>query len=879
MKQNKLLILSLLASFLLLTLASYANAQNTVRFDQISVCPQPAGSKVYVPVFVDNDIDLFAVDIVGQVVSVTGGVDLVVTDVLFAGRMDPLTDLEVLDQRYPIGDLGGGVFRLGAVKVAGEDLAVGSGQIATLELSFVSACLLGSASIDPGTYFCNGDDKVTMFMDDDGTVILPDPVTSGAVNVVNTDPQFTNCPDDFDIFWKSGPWGTNQVTVPFSVEDPDLLCECDALSYTLLDESPGVINSATGIYSFAATSQSIGCYHVKVRVADSYGGEDFCEFDITVHNNPPEITECPDETINILWGQTAMATVAASDPDTGPSALVYTIESYDGPMSSEPQVDPTSGVVTWETMETNDFLGDFEICVKVSDLAPSTPECPMPNSDVCCFNVHVEPKFRVTIEKSHDVYLGHYTDLTITLDDSYESMEMGGFDFLITYDNSILSLVDATPGALLETCGWEYFTYRHGYDGNCGTGCPSGAVRIVAMAETNNGPYHPTCFSSASGTELAVLNFYVVNNHSYDCQYVPVTFFWMDCGDNAISSKFGDTLFLEDVLYNLEGDIISAHGGFPNMYGTDDACLTQDEDQTKEYPLRAIDFKNGGVDIICDSLIDDRGDVNMNGIAYEIADAVMFTNYFISGLTAFGTHIEGSIAASDANADGATLTVADLVYLVRVIQGDALPYLKPDPNASFTVKTQMVGGNMNIGVETTNDAGAVLFVFNVSGEIGQPILADGVNMDIASGVDNGELRVLVYNIGSEAIRSGELMTIPTNGSITLSEVEAADYNGNTMASSIHVLPSSFALAQNYPNPFNPTTTIKLALPVASEFTLEIYNIAGQSVRSYTGHNEAGFVEIVWDGKDASGSSVASGIYLYKVKAADYSATKSMILLK
>ncbi|MEE9442615.1 MAG: FlgD immunoglobulin-like domain containing protein [candidate division Zixibacteria bacterium] len=877
MKQNKLLILSLLASFLLLTLASYANAQNTVTFGILDVCPQPAGSKVYVPVSVDNDIDLFAIDIVGQIVSTSGGVDLVVTGVVFDNRMGLP---EVLDQRYPIGDLGGGLFRLGAVKVEGADLVIGSGQVATLELEFVSECLLGSASIDPGAYNCNGDDKVTMFLDGEGTAIYPDPVTSGAVNVVNTDPQFTNCPEsDFDIFWKSGSWGTNQVTIAFTVDDPDLDCDCDALAFTLM-EGPGSVNSANGVYSFTATSVDIGCHHVKIKVNDSYGGEDFCEFDITVNNNPPEITECPDETINILWGQTAMATVAATDPDMGPSALVYTLESYDGPVSSEPVVNPTTGAVTWATSETNDFIGDFEICVKVSDLAPSTQDCPIPNSAVCCFNVHVEPKFRVTIEKSHDVYLGHYTDLTVTLDDSYESMEMGGFDFLIAYDQSVLSLVDAQAGALLETCGWEYFTYRHGYDGNCGNGCPSGAVRIVAMAETNNGPFHPTCFSSASGNELAVLKFYVINDHNYDCQYVPVTFFWMDCADNAISSKFGDTLFLEDVVYNLEGDIISAHGGFPNALGTDDACLTQDEEQTKEYPLRAIDFKNGGVDIICDSLIDDRGDVNMNGIAYEIADAVMFTNYFISGLSAFSTHVEGSIAASDANADGATLTVADLVYLVRVIQGDALPYQKPDPNASFTVKTQMVGGNMNVGIETTNDAGAALFVFNVTGEIGQPILADGVNMDIAYDVDNGELRILVYNIDDpEAISSGELLTIPANGTIDLREVEAADFNGSTMASSIHVLPSSFALAQNYPNPFNPTTTIMLALPVASEFTLEIYNIAGQSVRTYTGSSEAGVVEIVWDGKDTSGSSVASGIYLYKVKAADYSATRSMILLK
>jgi hypothetical protein len=877
MKQNKLLILSLLASFLLLTLTSYATAANTVTFGTIDVCPQPAGEKVYLPVAVENDVDLAALDIVGQIVSLSGGVDLVVTGISFDDRMGLP---EVLDQRYPIGDLGGGVFRFGAVKLNEDvDLAVGSGEIAVLELEFVSDCVLGSAGIDPATTDCNGPVS-TIFVDGDANVIVPDPITSGAVNVVNADPYFTNCPaTDFDIYWKSGVWGTNNVTVDLDADDPDLTCGCDQLSF-YLESGPGSVNMMNGIYQFTAGPADIGCHTVVVRVEDEYGAMDYCEFDITVLNNPPEFTVCPDETINILWGQTATATVTAEDPDMGPQAITYTLESYDGPTSSMPIVDPISGEVTWVTDETNDFLGLFTICVKASDGAPSTVECPIENSDVCCFQVYVEPKFRVTIEKSHDIYLGHYTQLSIDLDGSYESMEMGGFDFLITYDNSILSLVDAEAGALLNDCGWEYFTYRFGYDGNCGNGCPSGAVRLVALAETNNGPYHPSCFSSASGTQLAVLNFFVVNDHNYDCQYVPVQFFWMDCGDNAISSKFGDTLFLEDRVFNLEGVDISNHGGFPNFYGTDDACLVPDEGM-KEVPLRAIDFKNGGVDIICDSLIDDRGDVNMNGIAYEIADAVMFTNYFISGLAAFGDHVEGSIAASDANADGATLTVADLVYLVRVIQGDALPYPKLVPNADNVLfSTQLLNNEMTVNYSASADMGAALFVFNVEGDVGQPVLnANG--MEVKYEVNNGELRVLVYSLNHGSILAGDdaLLTIPVSGSIELKDVDAADFNGNTMVATTRVLPTSFSLRQNYPNPFNPETTIEMAVPIASEYTLEIYNVAGQKIRSFSGFANAGVKSIVWDGKDASGSSVASGIYFYKVVAKSFSDTKQMILLK
>ncbi|MBK7140452.1 MAG: right-handed parallel beta-helix repeat-containing protein [bacterium] len=88
------------------------------------------------------------------------------------------------------------------------------------------------------------------------------------------------------------------------------------------------------------------------------------------------------------------------------------------------------------------------------------------------------------------------------------------------------------------------------------------------------------------------------------------------------------------------------------------------------------------------------------------------------------------------------------------------------------------------------------------------------------------------------------------------------------------LPTAFALSQNYPNPFNPTTSIELALPVASEYTLTIYNVLGQEVKSFSGFAEAGFVRVDWDATDQS-----SGIYLYKVTAGRFEDTKKMVLIK
>ena len=94
------------------------------------------------------------------------------------------------------------------------------------------------------------------------------------------------------------------------------------------------------------------------------------------------------------------------------------------------------------------------------------------------------------------------------------------------------------------------------------------------------------------------------------------------------------------------------------------------------------------------------------------------------------------------------------------------------------------------------------------------------------------------------------------------------------------LPTQFALEQNYPNPFNPTTEIRYALPQRSDVQLVIFNALGQQIRTLVSRTQdAGFHEIMWDGKDSNGQSVASGIYLYRIAAGNFSAVCKMILMK
>ena len=98
--------------------------------------------------------------------------------------------------------------------------------------------------------------------------------------------------------------------------------------------------------------------------------------------------------------------------------------------------------------------------------------------------------------------------------------------------------------------------------------------------------------------------------------------------------------------------------------------------------------------------------------------------------------------------------------------------------------------------------------------------------------------------------------------------------------SVNNLPTEFALSQNYPNPFNPTTVIRYQLPVISEVQLTVYDLMGRVVRELVSSKiNAGTHSIIWNGTDAHGQPVSSGMYLYQLKTDTFVKTKKLVLLK
>jgi|GEM_PF-942993 len=650
---------------------------------------------------------------------------------------------------------------------------------------------------------------------------------------------------------------------------------------------------------------------VKVGAINKCVATTYYPFTITWLNYPP-IINCPPDPASTPMKALYTRTFTATDQDSlGPvkdaDHLTWTATSgnanplwyeFDGSLFKF--TPDTAGTYNF-TITATDMCGDVGTCAFVVKAVPIR------------FNIVQIPKMgeKLGVGPTHEypgfVFQGTYETVPVKMGLTETGLQFAGYNLLIHYDASALSFVSAKIGPLLGPCppagsgsGWEYFTYRFGNDGNCGGPCPSGLLRIVALAETNNGPNHPGCGTypvppsvyDLNDKEIALLKFYVTNNRTYQCQYTEIGFAWIDCGDNSFSDPTGNELYIagDSAVHTFEWDkwlkadnlILCTDypittdsadgvviGGWCPKDGQYMGC---NNNNPAKQVIENLYFMNGGIDIACADEIDARGDVNLNGVKNEIADAVVFTNFFIKGISAFTINPQGQVAATDVNNDGHVLTVGDLVYLLRIIVGDALPIQKLSPFAGgVTVNV----ANGSVSTESASELGAVYATFAINGAYS---VSNKTNMKLESGEVNGELKVLVYsgmsNL-SNRIASGTNELFTVSGDVELKSVEVADYYGNMLSTRLNKisLPTSFALSQNVPNPFNPTTKLGFALPNQTEWTLSIYNVAGQLVKSFSGNN-IGNVSVEWDA-----SMAPSGVYFYKLNAGSYSDTKKMVLMK
>ena len=460
----------------------------------------------------------------------------------------------------------------------------------------------------------------------------------------------------------------------------------------------------------------------------------------------------------------------------------------------------------------------------------------------------------------------------------------------IQYNPTALTLIDVDPGSFMDRNGWgnPEFEYPVGID----TELVDSEVSFVIEAQSGGEANQPD-----SGESLVKLSFFVTNDRDLLCTNHPVRFYWSDCDDNILFSGHGKRAYVSHWVFDPYDNEITQDAGLPSYCGAPDYCLNDEKGGGEFVHKRSVDFRHGTVNIICPDSLDCSGDIDGNGWAFEVNDAVVFGDYF--------SNCVRPIPCSDMNGNGYFGDYGDYYYLLCRCIGDVLPLASQSQLPSLndiriprdgilTVEAQ--DGTLNIFAECEMSVGSYHFQFvgdnmEVVDYTSQWFSSKGYELHCGDTLNVFSRAGMQFDPDYTSWESMHLLTMSYTGSapdlvfvtltgpggewidVEINQVTAVD------ESESNYLPDCFALRQNYPNPFNPATEIRFDLPGRIEWRLEIFDITGRKVRSFTGVDPAGTVALTWDGTDSRGEGLPTGVYLYRLKAGEYTSTKKMLLLK
>ena len=149
---------------------------------------------------------------------------------------------------------------------------------------------------------------------------------------------------------------------------------------------------------------------------------------------------------------------------------------------------------------------------------------------------------------------------------------------------------------------------------------------------------------------------------------------------------------------------------------------------------------------------------------------------------------------------------------------------------------------------------------------------------IAHNVEDDVLHIAMA--GATPLESGQVATVAISwldddAQMTFdSEVTVNQNAPQSLSAEIGTTPDEFVLHENYPNPFRGDTTIEYELPETAHVRIVVFNVLGQEVAVLVDEEQAaGRYDVRWDGEGQTGAPVASGVYIYRIEAGDFSDTQ------
>lgn len=412
---------------------------------------------------------------------------------------------------------------------------------------------------------------------------------------------------------------------------------------------------------------------------------------------------------------------------------------------------------------------------------------------------------------------------------------VSGFQLMLQYDQSVMTPISITSVGT-RAAAFSQFTVTQNPGGSQGT------IKIVGVASAAGPSVAPLPIGTGA---IAKVVFRVTSDLAYEGMSIPVRFSFTDPvtrNDNTLTSTTGTKIEQFDIAY------------------TDGWVKIED---------------------IGNILI---GDINLNGIANEIADVIYFTNYFIDP-----QHYPFNVlqyANSDINRDNLVATIADLVRMISILVGTANGKPVATGDVVGAVKATETADGLSVSYRSDVAIGGMLIT--LEGESAHDLSMIDLlipEMTLATSYDGRYTRVLVYSPTGATMPSGEVAVLDLRGmtECTITAVDMSSADGQFMTVSLaklEALPSDFVLEQNYPNPFNPETRIEFSLPKAGDISLVVYDVLGRSVRTLSsGSLTAGTHSVIWDSRNDAGATVASGVYFYRLEYDGHATTRKMMLVK
>ena len=299
--------------------------------------------------------------------------------------------------------------------------------------------------------------------------------------------------------------------------------------------------------------------------------------------------------------------------------------------------------------------------------------------------------------------------------------------------------------------------------------------------------------------------------------------------------------------------------------------LTINEDETGTVELSATDAENNAITFSATSSTSESVTTSISSNTLTIKPDANWNGESTITVTAS----DGSLTSSTSF----KLTVTAVNDAPAVFDLE-----KPMNNASVKITNQLIGDSLEFSWRASSDVEGDDITYLWVG-------SNGLDSVKVASVKNTTSLTITYSVLHDAIdwsenseisgswtisaTDGTVHTKASNGpyTLTLSD-KVQDVSGENLQ------PLEFSLLQNYPNPFNSGTTINYILPENSDVEIVIYTLLGHPVKTLVNKRvNSGFHAVSWDGKDDSGNTVSGGIYLYRIRATNFTAVRKMLLLK